>query len=226
MKLMKTLLTLLVVVALGFGAFVWFGVYNVAADDPHWKATYSLMETLRGRSISTRAAAIEVPALDDAGLIRSGAGNYSSMCVVCHLSPGATDTELSLGLYPTPPAWSALGTTDPREAFWVIKHGVKMSGMPAWGKSMDDKYIWGMVAFIRQFPTMNAAQYAELVASSGGHSHGGGETMVHPGGSMPGMDGTDHHSADTPRSSFEPPDDPMTGNSANSQEEARDGHDH
>lgn len=70
-----------------------------------------------------------------------GLGIYNSMCVICHLSPGASDTELSLGLYPTPPTWSELSTTDPREVFWIVKHGVKMSGMPARGKSMDDKYI-------------------------------------------------------------------------------------
>lgn len=226
MNLVKGLLTLVVIAALGFGSFVWFGVYNVAADDPHWKITYGVMEMLRGRSIHARANAIEVPALDDAALIRSGAGNYSAMCVDCHLSPGAPDTELSLGLYPAPPAWSALGTTDPREAFWIIKHGVKMSGMPAWGKSMEDKYIWGMVAFMRQFPTMSAQQYQELVANSDGHSHGGGETMRPPGATSPSIDDAEHDDARSPRSSFEPADDPMSNATRGDQEDAHDDHEH
>ena len=220
MKLIKTLLSLLLLAALGFGAFVWFGVYNVSADDPHWKATYSLMESLRGRSISTRAAAIEVPPLEDETLIRGGAGNYSAMCVGCHLSPGSSDTELSLGLYPTPPTWSELGQVDPRESFWVIKHGVKMSGMPAWGKSMDDKYIWGMVAFLRQFPHMTAARYEEIVASSGGHDHGGGESMTPNIKPMPDMEGVDHGGNEGGRSSFEPVDDPMSPTSEQPSAEA------
>lgn len=226
-KILLVLLPITIVAALGF---VWFGVYNIAADDPHWKATYSLMDTLRTRSIRTRAAAIELPKLDDPALIRSGAGNYNAMCVGCHLSPGASDTELSLGLYPTPPTWSELGVTDPREAFWVIKHGVKMSGMPAWGRSMDDRYIWGMVALLQQFPKMTAAQYQTLIAESPGHDHGGGETNVrmgedsaHMDSSMPGM----NHPADVPRSSFEPPEDPMSDSNVDVEAPPQgDGHDH
>ncbi len=225
MKLIRTLLLLLLVAVFAAGAFIWLGVYNVAADDPHWMATYRLMETVRGRSVQTRASKLEVPALDDAALIRSGAGNYHAMCVGCHLSPGASDTELSLGLYPTPPTWSELGTTDPRQAFWVIKHGVKMSGMPAWGKSMDDQYIWGMVALLQQFPRMTAAQYEALIATSPGHSHGGGESNVR-GDAMPAM----QHAmpeADAERSSFEPVDDPMLPAVEPPAEEHKDdGHDH
>ena len=207
MKLLKTLLWLGLIGVLVAGAFIWFGVYNVAADDPHWRSTYQLMTTVRSRSIATRAAEVTPPDLTDKELIRQGAGNYSAMCVTCHLAPGASDTELSLGLYPAPPTWSELGTKDPREAFWVIKHGVKMSGMPAWGKSMDDKYIWGMVALLQQFPRMTAAEYETLVATSGGHDHGGGETNVR-GGAMPESHG-DMPAHDTDRSSFEPVEDPM-----------------
>lgn len=207
MGLIKSFLTLAVVGLGAAGAFVWWGGYNVAADDPHWAATYRLMDVVRTRSIAARAADLVPPDLDDEALVREGIGNYSSMCVTCHLAPGSSDTELSLGLYPTPPTWSELGATDPREAFWVIKHGVKMSGMPAWGKSMDDRYIWGMVAALQRFPRMTAADYKALVAASPGHSHGGGETNVR-GGAMPESHG-DMPAHDAPRSSFEPIEDPM-----------------
>jgi mono/diheme cytochrome c family protein len=220
MKLLKIVVAIAVLAVLSGGLIIWSGLYNIAADDPHWPATYRLLEAARDRSIDSRASAIEVPSLDDPALIRSGAGNYNSMCVGCHLNPGAADTELSIGLYPTPPAWTELGTTDPREAFWVVKHGIKMSGMPAWGKSMDDQYIWGMVAFMQQFPGMSKAQYGELVASSGGHSHDGGETMPHKDSG----DGVDHHSSDAGRSSFEPPEDPMADTAKQESEENHDHH--
>lgn len=219
MKLLKSLVVLALVGIAIAAAVVWSGAYNVGADDPHWSATYRVLEVARQRSIAVRAADIEVPDLSDAELIRSGAGNYSAMCVTCHLSPDAAETELSIGLYPRPPRWDALGQTDAREAFWVLKHGIKASGMPAWGKSMDDRYLWGMVAFMQQFPSMTAAQYSAQVAASDGHSHGGGETNVGGGDPHAGHDG-----ANAERSSFEPVDDPMATPSG--EEHSDDGHDH
>ena len=183
-KSLFTLGVLAVVAVIAIASFIWSGIYNVAADDHHTRPVYSLMETVRKRSIEARASKLEVPALKDPARITQGAGNYDAMCTGCHLKPGMTETELSKGLYPEPPDLTKY-TVDAAEAFWVIKHGIKASGMPAWGKSMDDQYIWNMVAFLQELPKLNAAQYEALVASSGGHSHGGGETGGHPhGGSM------------------------------------------
>lgn len=161
------------------GIFIWSGIYNIGADDTHTRPVYSMMQMLRERSISARASKLHPPPnLTDLALIRQGAGNYNSMCTGCHLAPGMEETELSNGLYPSPPNFSKVGVVDPAHHFWVIKHGIKASGMPAWGASMDDQYIWGMVAFLQQLPRLNAEQYEAMVASSGGHSHGGGETQM------------------------------------------------
>ena len=175
---LTSLVVILVVLALGAGAYVWSGLYNIGADDPHMRATYSLLETLRERSIESRASKLIVPDLSDPAKAIQGAGNYNAMCVGCHLKPGMSESELSKGLYPAPPNL----TREPVEvaqAFWVIKHGIKASGMPAWGKSMDDAYIWNMAAFLQVLPTLDDAKYDDMVAHSGGHSHGGGETGAH-----------------------------------------------
>jgi mono/diheme cytochrome c family protein len=172
------LLGLLVLFTAGVGVFIWSGAYNIAADDPHWSLTTRLMETVRDRSIKARLSGIAVPKLDDESLIRVGAGNYDAMCAGCHLEPGEDDTELSVGLYPAPPNLGRDRIDDPAEAFWAIKHGIKMSGMPAWGKSMEDEYIWGMVAFLQRLPGMSADQYHELVEASEGHTHGPAEAAV------------------------------------------------
>jgi len=87
------------------------------------------------------------------------------MCTSCHLAPGMKDTELRPGLYPRPPNLSE-GEVEPREAFWIIKHGLKMTAMPAWGLSHDDATIWSMVAFLQKLPGMTAAQYKEMVAKA------------------------------------------------------------
>lgn len=171
-------------------ATVSLGVYNVAADDPHSRPVYALLEKARERSIEVRAAKLQVPTnLDDPERIRQGAGNYTAMCVTCHLSPDAAATEMSKGLYPAPPNLSKQPVA-PAEAFWVIKHGIKASGMPAWGGSMDDEFIWNMSAFLQKLPTLDKAGYQALVASSDGHSHGGGETGGHSHGEEAGAD---HH---------------------------------
>jgi len=127
-----------------------------------------------------RISWVYVQSLSDEALIRAGAGNYNSMCIGCHLAPSVAGTELSKSLYPAPPNLSKLGVDgNPAAAFWIIKHGIKSTGMPAWGKSMADPYIWGMVAFLQQLPALDAEQYKALTASSDGHQHGGGETKMH-----------------------------------------------
>jgi mono/diheme cytochrome c family protein len=57
-------------------------------------------------------------------------------------------------------------SVDPRQAFWVIKHGIKMSAMPAWGLSHDDATIWSIVAFLKKLPDMTPEQYKEIVAKA------------------------------------------------------------
>lgn len=159
---------------------IWFGLINVGADDPHLESVHRLLTMARERSIAVRAADIPVPDLNDVELIRRGAGNYHSMCIGCHLAPGMEGTELSQNLYPTPPNLAQLGANrSPSTAFWIIKHGIKSTGMPAWGKSMGDEHIWGMVAFLQQLPSLDSEQYRALVATSDGHSHGGGEARMH-----------------------------------------------
>nr|WP_028626663.1 MULTISPECIES: cytochrome c [Pseudomonas] len=176
-RTIKTLALAGLMVAAGVSGVVYTGMVNVAADDPHHALVHAFLTAARDRSIEIRARDIPVPPLDNAELIRAGAGNYDAMCVGCHLAPGMANTELSQALYPAPPNLSRQGVGgDPAAAFWVIKHGIKATGMAAWGKSMSDEHIWGMVAFLQQLPELDADDYRQLVASSDGHQHGGGES--------------------------------------------------
>lgn len=175
------------------------GLVNVGADDPHFPAVHAFLTMARERSIAVRARDIEVPDLKDEALIRAGAGNYNAMCIGCHLAPGVENTELSQALYPSPPNLARSGIVgDPAAAFWIIKHGIKASGMPAWGKSMGDEYIWGIVAFLDQLPQLNTQQYQAMVAASGGHQHGGGESEMHNHEGQHGDNVPGHHGDDAP----------------------------
>lgn len=175
-------------------AYISSGIYNIGADDPHYPATYSLLERVRTASVRHHSAQLKAPAdLMSEARIKQGAGNYAAMCTQCHLAPGMAPTELFKGLYPAPPNLTK-ETVEATAAFWTIKHGIKASGMPAWGTSIKDDYIWNLAAFLQRLPKLDKAGYDALVASSGGHSHGGGETggasAPHPpGGGAPG-----HHS--------------------------------
>ena len=172
MRTISWLLVVLLLIGVAKIIFVWSGAYNVAADEPHWRAMERMIETLRVRSIAARSSDIAVPKLDDETMIRAGAGNYDAMCAGCHLEPGVASTEQSAGLYPAPPDLTEHRLDDPAAAFWTIKHGIKMTGMPAWGKSMADEHIWNMVAFLQRLPSLSPRQYRELVEASGGHAHG------------------------------------------------------
>jgi len=174
MKILKTLLVAAVALLLLAVIGAYSGTFNVGADDPHWGLTQRFLEIARDRSIERRAAEVSVPAnLADAKLIASGAAEYSEMCTGCHLAPGMKDTELRIGLNPQPPNLSARGDlAPPAEQFWIIKHGIKMTGMPAWGLTHDDQIIWSMVAFLQKLPDLTPDAYQDMIESGeGGHHH-------------------------------------------------------
>jgi mono/diheme cytochrome c family protein len=180
----------LVLLAAGVGVWVWSGSYEMGADRPHWPLTEWAVKVLRERSIQRQAHEITPPALDDPAMIRRGAEHYAAMCSACHLTPAIRQTELRTGLYPQPPDLAEHGIHDPAEAFWKIKHGIKMSAMPAWGKSHSDAAIWDMVAFLRQLPKLDEAQFEALAGSAGNDGHGGM--------SMHGHGHADPHDHDAP----------------------------
>jgi mono/diheme cytochrome c family protein len=146
----------------GLGVFIGSGVYNIGADDRHTRIVLALIEQLRDRSIGVRARAIEVPDLADAGRIAAGARSYAALCVSCHLAPGVTKSDLRSGLYPHPPNLSQEDPRAARREFWVVKHGIKMSAMPAWGKTLNDAAIWDIVAFVHRMPLMTPEAYQQL----------------------------------------------------------------
>ncbi|MGH8222460.1 MAG: c-type cytochrome [Woeseiaceae bacterium] len=179
MNVLKVSLIVLALVLAAALGFVYAGIFNVAADDPHWGITYRLIEFTRERSIAARARDVGTPpALEDPQLLAMGAEHYAEMCMGCHLAPGMEDTEIRAGLYPKPPNLvEHASQRTPAETFWIIKHGVKMSGMAAWGVTHDDQSLWAMVALLQKLPDLSPAQYEKLVARGrgAGHAHDGEE---------------------------------------------------
>ena len=153
--------------ALVGGGVIYAGLYDIGADAPHTPPVFWLTQNLRDRSIAIRARNIKLPSdIGDSKRVATGAGLYAEMCSGCHLAPGMEKTEISQGLYPQAPELSRGLAHTPMEEFWMIKHGVKMTAMPAWGRTHSDDLIWDMVAFVRRLPTMSPAQYQAAVKSS------------------------------------------------------------
>ena len=199
MKILLTIvLTLLTATAIAAGVIHGGGLTNFAADEPHAELINGVIAFTRERFIAARSEDIEVPDLDDPRKIADGAEHYVPMCSGCHLGPGTQDTEIRRGLYPQPPnlaqpAGHAGGHdhSDLQKAakrqFWIIKHGIKMTGMPAWGATHDDEALWGLVAFLQKLPEMSPEKFAALSEGAGGHGRSGGHGGMQE--DMKGMEG-------------------------------------
>ena len=148
---------------------VYSGAYDIAGDTQHSEPVYWLLQTVRQYSIAAQAHDVVPNDLGDAKRVASGAGQYAGMCSNCHLAPGMKRTEISRGLYPRAPELRRGSALTPAEEFWVVKHGIKMTGMPAWGVTHDDVLLWDVVAFLRKMPELTAEQYQALVESAPTH---------------------------------------------------------
>lgn len=150
--------------------FAYAAMFNVAADEPHSAFTYAIMETVRSRSIATRARDVRLPPLDDTTLIATGARHQAAMCSDSHLAPDKKESQIRAGLYPRPPGLTKHLHASPAQAFRGIKHGIKMSGMPAWGVTHDNSRIWARVASPRKLPELTPSQ-CQALAGTNGESH-------------------------------------------------------
>lgn len=167
----KRLLLSLVVLAFALLAALYVATvrYGIGADEPHNALTYWLLETVRERSLAHAYQNLHVPDdLNTPQRLLAGGADYQDMCAMCHLRPGVERTDFTLGLYPQPPDLTQAAPADisqkdlARRRFWVIKHGIKASGMASWKYGHDDQRIWNMVAFLNRLPELDASQYRIL----------------------------------------------------------------
>lgn len=148
--------------ALGM-AFAWSGLFNVAASSGHWAMTNWFLHYVMRQSVETHALGIEVPPLGDPALVHRGAGHYATGCAPCHGAPGVAQSPVPLEMTPEPPYLPPrIPQWEPNELFWIVRHGVKFTGMPAWVALERDDEVWAMVAFLRELPEMTPQVYHDL----------------------------------------------------------------
>jgi len=206
MKTVLKLLGLLVVILLASLLFIFSGVYNVAASNPDSGLIAWALETTQHRSVHRASESLEgtvqIPKLDDAERVRTGLVHYHEMCVTCHGAPGIKVSEIGQGLNPFPPELARGGADEPLETFWIVKNGIKMTGMPSFGVTHTDDEVWAIVAFLNRLPKLSPEEYQAMVKEAGlgapgveseEHEHGEGEAAeghphTHPPGTPPHQD--------------------------------------
>ena len=158
---------------------VWTGAYNVAAGVGHTGVGRWLLDTALHRSVKVRAdeAPLDIRNAD----LRSGFSEFQEYCVHCHGAPGVKPHEWTTGMVPNPPELSrAAADWTPQQVFWIVKHGIKMTGMPAFKDTESDETIRNIAAFVEHMEGMSPQEYAQLHRQWG--APGGHQTNAHSHG--------------------------------------------
>ena len=178
----------LLIGGLALVALIYSGEYNVAASKPHYRLVEWALATTMERSVRDHAAEVEVPPLSDSALLRTGFDHFEAMCVTCHGAPGVERSEIGKGLTPEPPELSReIAEWSPAELYWIVKHGIKMTGMPAFGATHDDRALWGIVAFLLRLPEISPEEYRAMREAGGGGHGAGGHPHGDEGAGSPGQ---------------------------------------
>lgn len=160
-------MTLLVaaLVASTVGAVVlYLGVYNVAATEQHTIPVYRLLHIAMRQSVRAHARNIAPPPLDTPEMLARGLHHYQRHCAQCHGAPGMARDDIGKGMTPVPANLVQTGRDWPAaEIYWVIKHGIKMTGMPAWEYRMSDDDLWATTAFVKRLPALSPKEYQDLL---------------------------------------------------------------
>ena len=162
MRILAWIGALAIVAAIGCGIFFFGGFYNVSAADDHFAVVTWALTKVRQASIARHADANPPGSLDVPATIQAGAYAYGARgCVHCHGAPGIGWDKFSEGQRPYPPDLKEVAPErTPAQLFWVVKNGLKFTGMPSFGAiEVPDQEIWQIVAFIRKLPTVSEADY-------------------------------------------------------------------
>ena len=142
------------------------GGYNVSAAAGHWPVVGAILHLTMHNSVTVRAGGPVPEDLHTDKRALAGAGHYDLVCRDCHGAPGAPLSAVARSLEPPPPhILEGVRNWQPEELFWIVKHGIKMTAMPAWPSPHRDDEVWSMVAFLLRLPDMTPDAYREMVTA-------------------------------------------------------------
>ena len=147
------------------------GIYNVAATVPHTALERTILATVMFYSVRSHAGS-DVDKSWNEDQIRLGFEEYDAMCIHCHGAPGKEASEIGKGLRPAPPNLAETGQRwNNAELFWIVKNGIRMSGMPAFAPMHTDDTLWNIVGFVRDLPRLSAEDYRGMQQPKEPHEH-------------------------------------------------------
>lgn len=138
------------------------GAINIGADMKPSAVERRVASWARDKSVSSHATQEKNPLAGDSAAVATGLTDYRENCVVCHGAPGVDPTTISQGLNPHAPSLAKESDASDGELFWVAKHGIRLTPMPAFSSTHSDEEIWKLVAFIRHIPNLTDHERASL----------------------------------------------------------------
>lgn len=157
------LATLAVLFVVG-GLVAASGIIPMKASSGHWWLTERFLKFAQRRSVATHSLGTKVPTQFEPWQVLKGAGHFENGCRPCHGSPDLKNPAIAGAMLPKPPDLSArIEGRDTEELFFIVKHGLKFTGMPAWPSLERDDEVWAMVAFLRKLPDLDSVSYRRLV---------------------------------------------------------------
>ncbi|HEV2063140.1 MAG TPA: c-type cytochrome [Thermoanaerobaculia bacterium] len=163
------LLVLFIAIVIG-AALVFRGMIRhgfSARDTPHAAEAF-LAQRMRHWAIPANARKMKNSFSDSAEAVAAGREHFADHCASCHGNDGRGKTEIGQNLYPkAPDMWGKeTQSLSDGEIFYIIKNGVRLTGMPAWGQdtSEDDQASWHLVSFIRHLPWITPKELEAMKA--------------------------------------------------------------
>ena len=135
--------------AAGAYVYVHYGFMDMRADKPASRIERFYMRGAMDKSVDRHAAKLRNPVpATDANLIE-GIRVYKSNCAICHGGPEKPVSSLAQNFSPPVPQFLKDAPDMPEhQNYWIIQHGVKMTGMPAWDQVLSDIDIWKVTTFL------------------------------------------------------------------------------
>jgi mono/diheme cytochrome c family protein len=161
-------LAVVVVVVIGAAGWGYVRTTGLSAQATPGRLESALAATARRWAVPPEYRGRQMDLPRNQENLRAGLEHFADHCASCHDNDGSGQTALGKGLFPPSPDMRAAGTqglTD-GELLYVIEHGIRFTGMPAWGNGTADgeRLGWQLVQFIRHLPELTAAEVEEMKA--------------------------------------------------------------
>jgi mono/diheme cytochrome c family protein len=126
------------------------GLMPVSADGTHSRLEARIMPTVLHASIDRHASGETNPMTLNEDNLKAGVGTYKAMCARCHSTPANGPSVYGQSFYPPAPQLpEGMAQYTDSQLFWLIKHGVRNTGMPAWGGMLSDEEIWQIASLLK-----------------------------------------------------------------------------